>query len=217
MDKKFFRDVSYGMYFVGSSYNNELVGCVINTFNQVNSIDPLVSISLNKDNYTSEIIKRSRKFSVSVISNNTSKDVIGTFGYHSSKDINKYDGVSYELVDGIPVVTEEVCGYVVLEVVNIVDCNSHDIIIAKVIEAKKINELIPMTYKYYHENLKGVSPKKAPTYVEEVKEELSGNKYRCSLCGFIYDDNKEKIKFNDLPDDWKCPLCGAPKSMFNKI
>ena len=42
-------------------------------------------------------------------------------------------------------------------------------------------------------------------------------KYRCTICGYIYDDAKEKIKFEDLPDDWKCPLCGAPKSLFEEV
>ena len=42
-------------------------------------------------------------------------------------------------------------------------------------------------------------------------------KYRCTICGYIYDDSKEKIKFEDLPDDWKCPACGAPKSLFEEI
>ena len=42
-------------------------------------------------------------------------------------------------------------------------------------------------------------------------------KYRCTICGYIYDEAKEKVKFVDLPDDWKCPLCGAPKSLFEEV
>ena len=42
-------------------------------------------------------------------------------------------------------------------------------------------------------------------------------KYRCKICGYIYDETKEKVKFNDLPDDWTCPLCGAPKIMFEEV
>ena len=42
-------------------------------------------------------------------------------------------------------------------------------------------------------------------------------KYICKICGYIYDDAKEKIPFKDLPDDWKCPMCGAPKSMFEPL
>lgn len=219
MDKEIFKSISYGMYIVSSSNNDQLAGCVINTFCQINSKDPLISISLNKDNYTNKVIKENNKFSVSVISNETKKEVISKFGYQSSKNINKFDNTDYEIIDNIPVVLDNVCGYFICEVVNIIDCNTHDIIIAKVTNTKKLNDNIPMTYKYYHENLKGISPKNAPTYIEDTNETIinEGSKYRCTLCGFIYDETKEKVKFKDLPDDWKCPLCGATKDMFEKI
>ena len=42
-------------------------------------------------------------------------------------------------------------------------------------------------------------------------------KYKCMLCGYIYDDEKEEIKFADLPDDWTCPLCGVGKDMFELV
>ena len=42
-------------------------------------------------------------------------------------------------------------------------------------------------------------------------------KYRCTICGHIYDEAVEGVKFADLPDDWKCPLCGAPKSLFEEV
>ena len=43
------------------------------------------------------------------------------------------------------------------------------------------------------------------------------NKYRCMACGNIYDDATESVKFEDLPDDWTCPLCGVGKDMFEKV
>lgn len=42
-------------------------------------------------------------------------------------------------------------------------------------------------------------------------------KYKCLLCGHIYDEEKEGVKFEDLPDDWKCPMCFAPKNMFRLV
>lgn len=42
-------------------------------------------------------------------------------------------------------------------------------------------------------------------------------RYRCKICGHVYDEAKEQVKFEDLPDDWKCPLCGAPKNLFEEI
>ncbi len=42
-------------------------------------------------------------------------------------------------------------------------------------------------------------------------------KYKCKVCGYIYDEEKEGTKFADLPDDWKCPVCGVPKNMFEPV
>ena len=48
-------------------------------------------------------------------------------------------------------------------------------------------------------------------------KKLNMNKYKCTVCGYIYDEEKEGVKFEDLPDTWVCPLCNVPKSMFEKI
>ena len=42
-------------------------------------------------------------------------------------------------------------------------------------------------------------------------------KYKCTVCGHIYDEEKTGVKFADLPDDWKCPLCKQPKSKFEPV
>ena len=219
MDKKIFRDISYGMYIVTTKdKENKNIGCIINTLTQITSTEPIISISLNKDNYTNKALKDNKLFCASILSIDTPKEVIGTFGYHSSKDVNKFEEVNYETKNSLPIITENTCGYIIAEIINIIDCNTHDLFIAKVLDTNKLSNLEPMTYKYYHENLKGTSPKNAPTYIEEtISPTTTTNQYKCSLCGYIYDDSKEKVKFEDLPDDWKCPLCGAPKSLFNKI
>lgn len=218
MDKKIFRDISYGMYIVTTKdKDNKNVGCVINTLTQITSSNPIISISLNKDNYTNKAIKENKTFAVSIISNDTPKEIIGTFGYHSSKDIDKFKDIKYEIKNDTPIIQDNMSGYIIAETINIIDCNTHDLFIAKVLDTNKLSNLEPMTYKYYHENLKGTSPKNAPTFIEETNSPTTSNKYKCSLCGYIYDDSKEKIKFEELPDDWKCPLCGASKSLFTKI
>ena len=50
----------------------------------------------------------------------------------------------------------------------------------------------------------------------KYKEE-SNMKYRCMACGYIYDDDVEETKFEELPEDWTCPLCGVGKDMFEKV
>lgn len=42
-------------------------------------------------------------------------------------------------------------------------------------------------------------------------------KYQCMACGYIYNDDEEEVKFEDLPDDWTCPLCGVGKDMFTPV
>ncbi|MBO5345128.1 MAG: rubredoxin [Clostridia bacterium] len=39
-------------------------------------------------------------------------------------------------------------------------------------------------------------------------------KYVCKVCGYVYDEEVQGVKFEDLPEDWVCPLCGVPKSQF---
>lgn len=213
IDNNVFRDISYGMYLVSTKNDNSSCGCIINTFIQLTSQNPLIAISLNKDNATTEAIKKSKRFAVSVLSEETKQEVIKTFGYFSSKDINKFENISYEEIENIPVVTEDISSYLICKVENIIDCETHNLFIGRVELTNKVSNKIPMTYKYYHENRKGTSPKNAPTFIEEKKEDA----YRCTICGHIYDNAKEEIKFEDLPDDWVCPMCGVGKDMFEKI
>ncbi len=216
MDNTVFRDISYGMYIIGSRFDNKNVGCVINTLVQITSENPIIAISLNKDNYTNEAIRKTKKFSASIISEKTKPKVISKFGYYTSKEIDKFKDTNYEIIDNIPVVTEDISSYLICDVVDIIDCKTHDIILGRVNITKKQTNNVPMTYKFYHEVIKGTSPKKAPTYIEGA-EDKNAVKHQCTICGYIYDDAKEKIRFDDLADDWKCPLCGVGKDKFIKI
>lgn len=216
MDLNVLKKISYGMYIVSTSFNNKKIGCIVNTVNQITSSNPILSISINKNNYTNKIIKKTKRIAISILSVNTNKEVINKFGFYSSENTEKFDEIKYEIVDNIPIVMENICGFIIGNVIDIIDCDTHDIFLVKVEKANLMNEEIPMTYEYYQNNLKGISPKNAPTYVEK---KLDGNskKYRCIICGHIYDDNQEKIKFEDLPDDWKCPVCGVGKDKFEMI
>ena len=213
IDNNVFRDINYGMYLVSTKNNDLLSGCIINTMIQLTSDNPLIAISLNKNNITNAEIKKSKKFAVSVLSEITNQEVIKTFGYKTSKETNKFENINYEEINDLPVVLEDISSYIICNLENIVDCETHDLFIGRVETTTKVSNNQPMTYKYYHENRKGTSPKNAPTYIEDKKEDA----YRCTICGYIYDNAKEEIKFEDLPVDWKCPICGVGKEMFEKI
>ena len=112
---------------------------------------------------------------------------------------------------------------------NSIDAGTHTIFIGTVEDASILSDELPMTYAYYHEVKGGYSPKTAPTYSAVVdtnkkKEEKKMDKYRCNVCGYVYDPEKGDPEnnispgtaFDALPDDWVCPVCGAPKEDFSK-
>lgn len=204
MNKELFRDINYGMYVVTSKEKDKNIGCIINTFMQITSENPIISISLNKNNYTNKVIKENKKFCVSVISEKTPQSLISTFGFSTSKETDKFLDFEYEIIDDIPVIKENTIGYFICEVKNVIDCNTHDIIIANVVAMEKYNKYKPMTYDYYKEKLKGFAPKNAPTYIK--KEKVVKEEYICSVCGYIHE--------GELPDDYVCPICGVDKSLF---
>ncbi len=97
------------------------------------------------------------------------------------------------------------------------NAETHDIFLIRVTNTNcKENEIV-LTYDYYRFNMKGTSPKNAPTYIESKIEESNSKVYRCKICGHLYKDSEEAIKFEDLPDDWVCPVCGVGKDKFELI
>lgn len=217
MDETVLYDISYGMYVVTTKHQGKNVGCIANSFCQITANDFVVSISLNKDNFTNTAIKQTKRFCLSIISEKTNPEVIKKFGFYSSSKIDKFDEFEYENIDNLPVIKENTCGYVFCDVFDVVDCGSHDLFLAKISHSQKLESTTPMTYAYYHEVIKGKAPKNAPTYIEETAPQTDGKKHQCLLCGYIYDDATQATKFEDLPSDWQCPLCGAQKSYFKQI
>jgi flavin reductase (DIM6/NTAB) family NADH-FMN oxidoreductase RutF len=113
------------------------------------------------------VVLSSRKFSISIVSETTPPLVIGTFGFFSSKEKDKFEGFRTGTLDGLPYVDENTCGVLTCEVVSTTDAATHTVILAKVTDAKKLSGTTPMTYAYYHNVIKGTAPKNAPTYVAE--------------------------------------------------
>ncbi len=217
IDKNVFKKLTSGLYIVSSNYDNKLVGCVVNTVTQITSENPVIAVSINKNNYTNEIIKKSRKVAISILSLDISKEIINTFGFKSSKDTNKFLNISFEIVDNLPVLKEDICGYIIGEVINIIDVETHDIFLIRVNKTYNYENKIPLTYDYYKENMKGATSKNAPSYIEDKIKSTKGKVYRCVLCGHLYIDDNENTRFEDLPDDWVCPKCGASKDKFELV
>ncbi|MEG2233805.1 MAG: flavin reductase [Oscillospiraceae bacterium] len=214
MNTNAFRALSYGLYIVTAMDGDRPVGCTANSAMQITSDPATIALSINHDNYTNGCIAKSGKFAISIIGEKSDSTLIGGFGFKSSKDTDKFEKVSHEFKDGVPVITD-CCAYIVCKVINKMETATHTVFLGEVIDADVLSQKDPMTYAYYHRVIKGTSPKNAPTYIKEEKtmpESKNDTKYVCSICGYVYDG---EIPFEELPDDYVCPICGQPKSVFN--
>jgi len=168
IDRKAFRDLSYGLYIVTSRYEDRLNGQIVNTVIQVTSDPPRVAVIINKKNLTHEFISKTKAFGVSVLEQSAPMSFFGPFGFRSGRDIDKLSKVGYEEgVTGIPLITEHALSTLEVKVFDQIDLGTHTIFIGDAVNSAVLKTGRPLTYQYYHEELKGKSPPAAPTYVSE--------------------------------------------------
>jgi flavin reductase (DIM6/NTAB) family NADH-FMN oxidoreductase RutF/rubredoxin len=216
------------MYVISSKKDDKINGQIANTLFQITSEPPTVAVSINKQNLTHEYIMASKAFAASIISKDAPMNFIGNWGFKSGREIDKFKDANFKqgVATGTPIVLDYATGYLECEVLSSTDVGTHTIFIGKVVDCEVLSDADPMTYAYYHQAKGGKSPKTAPTYVQEEKAPAAttGEKYKCKVCGYVYDpENGDPdsgittgTKFEDLPDDWVCPVCSAPKSEFEK-
>ena len=142
------------------------------------------------------------------------ESVIGTFGFSSSREKDKFAQTPYGLTpSGLPYIKNGITGYIQCRVIDFIDNYTHTVFIGEAEEAEVISNETPMTYSYYHKVIKGKAPKNAPTYVEEKSG--SAASYKCSVCGYEYPGSREE--FEKLDGDYRCPICYADKNMFKPL
>ncbi|MFO7554891.1 MAG: flavin reductase family protein [Desulfobacterales bacterium] len=165
IDRSVFRDLSYGLYIVTSKDEDRMNGQIVNTVIQVTSEPPRIAVIINKNNYTHELILKSKVFSASVLDESAPMTFLGPFGFRSGRDFDKLSKVSFkEGITGCPLITEHALSVLEAEVINQVDLGTHTVFIGNVVRSEVLNEGTPLTYQYYHKVLKGKSPPNAPTF-----------------------------------------------------
>lgn len=212
MNKNVFHKLSYGVYVVSTWDNGRPTGCTANSAMQITSSPATIAVSINHDNYTNHCISESGRFAVSILAEDSDPSIIGTFGFKSGKDADKFKKVKYSVEDHMPVIFDS-CGYVVCEVIDKMETATHTVFLGEVKGAELYGNREAMTYAYYHKVVKGKSPKNAPTYIpeEEIeKKEGKGRRFKCEVCGYIYEGE-------ELPADYKCPVCGMGADKFKEI
>ena len=203
MDIQALNKISYGLFVLTASDGGKLNGCIINTLSQVTVSPVRVSVTVNKANFTCEMIKNSGRFNVSVLDESAAFSVFKHFGFASGKDTDKFAGYNYKTAEnGIPYIPDNTCAYLSGEVIESIDLGTHIMFIADVTAAEVLSDKAPMTYAYYHANVK-------PTPAAAPASEGSGERWICNICGYIYEGH--------LPDDFICPLCKHGAADFSRM
>ena len=200
MDTKTLFNIGYGLYVLTANNDGKDNGCIINTVMQVTS-DPLqIAICVNKMNYTNEMIKKSKKFNVSILTKEAKFDIFKNFGFKSGKDTNKFESFNdiKRSENGILYITKNTNSYISANVKEEVEFKTHTMFIAEITDAKCLSDESTVTYEYYQKNIK---PK---------PQETKKSGWRCKICGYIYEGE-------NLPDDFICPLCKHGAADFEKI
>ncbi len=226
-------NLSYGMCIVSSKKDGRFNGCIVNTVFQIVPEPPMVAASINRQYLTHEYITKSNVFTVSILSQEAPMPFIGRFGFRSGRKIDKFEQVSYKIGQtGVPIVLDNTVGFLEAEVTESIDVVTHTLFIAKIVACETFNrDKAPMTYTYYRDIKQGKTPETAATYIKvkpkvKLKKGVKNmKKYKCLMCGYIYDpavgdpdnDVKASTAFENLPDVWVCPECGVSKDEFEPV
>lgn len=190
------RKITHGMYVLTTQGG----GCIVDAVSQVSGGEnPLISVAVMKKNYTNELLKNNHKFALSILSKDVNSEIIKTFGFHSARDIDKYEKMETTQVEEVKVINDSI-GYMVCEIVDSIDNDTHTLFIGKIVEADVFTQEEAMSYGYYQEH---------KDELLKVTTEQGKTAWICSVCGYVYYGE-------ELPEDFKCPLCGVRKEYFRK-
>ena len=205
MDKKAMYKLSYGLFVLTAKEADKDNGCIINTAIQAASEPNQLSICVNKQNYTHDMVKRTGEFTVSVLSRNADFGLFKHFGFQSGRDVNKFENFTQcsRGANGIYYITEGTNAYLSVKVKKTEDLGSHTMFIGEITDMEVLSEAPSVTYDYYLNNIK---PKPQAVGTAEGGQTI----WRCTICGYEYVGE-------ELPEDFICPLCKHGAADFEPI
>ena len=196
--------ISYGLYVLSVSGEHDNA-CITNTLTQITDNPVLLTVAVNKKNYTNEILTKTGNFTASILSEAASFDLFKRFGFQSGRTVDKFAGFSAvkRTKNGTFAITEGTTGYISGKVRQIIDAETHSIFIADVVDMEQLSEVGPATYAYYHAHIK-------PKPQAVGKTQAGKTIWRCTICGFEYVGD-------ELPPAYFCPICKHSAASFVKV
>ncbi len=197
MASKITHKITQGMYIL----TTEGGGCVVDAVSRVGGSEiPLISVAVAKKNHTNKLLHDNKRFALSVLGKEVNPDLIQTFGFKSSRDIDKLADAKTRSVEGVQIIEESI-GYMILEKVDAIENETHTLFIGKLIAGEVLDERDePMTYAEYQEEKQNL---------QKTTTEKNQTAWVCTACGYVYYGE-------EVPDDYRCPLCGLGKEYFKK-
>ena len=192
-------NIGYGLYVVTSSDGVRDNGLIVNTVTQVTNTPNRIAVTINKENYSHHIIKKSGIMNINCLTTDAPFSVFEAFGFVSGRNVDKFKNCEPLRSDnGLVFLPRYINSFMSLKVEDYVDLDTHGMFICSVTESRVISDKETMTYSYYHSNVK-------------PKPKTDGKRgYVCQICGFVYEGE-------ELPEDYVCPLCKHGASDFEPI
>lgn len=209
MDKKAYFKLSYGLFVVGVESQGRINGCIINTAAQATSEPGKLVATMLKTNLTTEMIMKKRSMTISVIGMDCPLDTIKRFGMSSGREKEKLPADCARDGQGNPYIEEGMIARFSCGVSQAIDLGTHYLFVADVVDCLTLGEAAPMTYADYRALKSGGKPAVLPGGAKP-KEKGEG-RWVCSVCHYVYDG---EVPFEELPADWKCPVCKRGKEVF---
>lgn len=196
--------LTYGLFILTARQGEKDNGCIVNTVGQVTVTPNRVTVAVNKQNVTHDMIAATGEFTVSVLSEEADFSLFQRFGFQSGRDVDKLAGFAGAKRgdNGILYVTEGTNAWISGRVVSSVDLGTHTLFLADVTDGDMLSKVPSATYAYYQSHIK---PKpQAP------KEPGGKKRWVCRVCGYIYEGES-------LPTDFICPICKHPAEDFEEM
>ena len=206
MNTKAFDKLNYTMALVGAAADGKRQGCIVNSFAQVASSYPArFTMTVHKDHQTCGAIAAAGSFVVTLLGKDAPKELVNNFGYKSGRVGDKFAAYDVKEDDnGNPYLTENMVARISCKVLEQVEIGKYILFVAEAVASEVLSDGLVMTL----DDFTGAGQTTPVTAT--VFRTLEGNYgWRCTVCGYIYEGE-------DLPDDFICPLCRAPRSKFVK-
>ncbi len=208
IEKEAMFKLTYGLFVLTVNDGMKDNGCIVNTVSMLTETPKRITVYVNKLNYTEQMIRKSGKFNVSVLTESAPFDIFKQFGFSSGRDVYKFAGRSYPRTsNGLYYIPEHTNAVISAKVTDMLDYGTHTLFVAEVTEAKVLSAEPSVTYEYYFAHIK---PKPGAAAAPAEKKNPNVHRWVCKICGYVYEGET-------LPDDYICPLCKHGAEDFEQI